>query len=157
MTEINFTAYSRNGEEAMRQRWIAVGIIDDAPGWQFRGIYAGNLSITATQGWHGIIKKPTGELDEDGRPIMATVPGWHANCKAWGPLAESMIAGLPQHDAEGKLLHLFERTWAAYVLGLTETKGIDPTTNFPYGAYSDDGDFMYGDPVDLKTPANVLQ
>lgn len=147
MTEIRWTVRSANGEEAFRQRWIAAGILEDAPGYVFKPAYRNGVELTATQGWSGII------TDAEGNEV----PGWHCNCVAWGDVAEAMTAGLAQTDAEGNLLRLFNRTWAAYVFGLSETQAIDPESGFPYGATIEDGSIQYGDPRDLSTPANVRQ
>jgi len=152
MTEIRWTVRSANGEEAFRQRWIAAGILEDAPGYVFREAYRNGVELTAMQGWPGIITKG---VDGEGNPLP--VPGWHCNCLAWGDVAEAMTAGLAQTDAEGNLLPLMQRTWAAYVFGLTEVQAVDPTSGFPYGATIEDGSIQYGDPRDLATPANVRQ
>lgn len=155
MSEIHFTIRSANGEEALRAKWIEAGILEDADSWNFTAPY--DVEITATQGWSGIITKPTGELSEDGMPIMQEVPGWHANAIARGHTAEAMIEGLPQTDANGNLLPLMQRTWAAYIFGLVETQAVDPTSGFPYQATVEDGSIQYGDPSEIATPANVRQ
>jgi hypothetical protein len=155
MEDIRFTIRATD-EATFRARWIEAGILEDAEGYQFRAPYPG-VELTATQGWGGIITKPTGEVDQDGLPIMETVPGWHANARVTGPLVETMIAGLEQYDAEGNLLHVIDRTWAAYIFGLTEEQTIDTESGFPYGARTEGGDVQYGDPRDLSTPANVRQ
>lgn len=137
---ITFTIWAVD-EATFKQRWIDAGILEDAPGYVFRPAYPG-VEITATQGWSGVI---------DG------IPGWHCNARVEGALAEAMTAGLPQTDQDGNPLGLFERTWAAYIFGLTERQEIDPETGFPYGATTEDGALRYGDPADLATPANVRQ
>lgn len=147
MTEIRWTVRSALGEEAFRQRWIAAGILEDAPGYVFREAYRNGVELTAMQGWPGIITDA-----EDN-----TAPGWHCNCLAWGDVAEAMTAGLPQHDEDGNPLPLFQSTWASYVFGLTEIQAIDPESGFPYGATIEDGSIQYGDQRDLSTPANVRQ
>ena len=153
--EIHFTIRSATGPEAVRQKWIEAGIIKDEPGWQFNPAY--DVEITATQGWDGTISKPTGDVDGDGRPIMETVPGWHANAIARGATYDAMTAGLEQYDAQGDLLPLMDRTWAAYIFGLTEEQAIDPSSGFPYHATTIDGGIQYGDPRDIATPSNVRQ
>jgi hypothetical protein len=137
---IRFTIWATS-EEVFRQRWIDAGILEDQPGYVFRPAYPG-VEITANQGWSGII---------------AGIPGWHANAYVTGPLEEAMTAGLPQTDEQGDPLPLFSRTWAAYIFGLTEVQAIDPATGFPYGATTEDEALRYGDPADLKSPANVRQ
>lgn len=128
-------------EAAFRQRWIAAGILDDTPGYVFRPAYPG-IELTATQGWSGII---------DG------IPGWHCNARVEGALADAMTASLAQIDADGNPLPLFNRTWAAYIFGLTEIRAVDPASGFPYGAKTVDDAVQYGDPADLSSPANVRQ
>lgn len=139
MSEIRFTIRA-DTEETVRQQWIAAGILEDSPGWNFKPTY--NVEITATQGWSGVIEG---------------VPGWHANAIARGVTYEAMTEGLPQTDAEGNLLPLMQRTWAAYVFGLVETAAIDPTSGFPFQATTEAGDIQYGDPADLSSPSNVRQ
>ena len=152
---IRFTIWA-SSEATFRNRWIAAGILEDAPGYVFRPAYPG-VELTATQGWSGVVTKPTGDVDEDGNPILEAVPGWHANAYVSGALEEAMTANLPQVDENGDPLGLFERTWAAYIFGLTEEQAIDPATGFPFGARTEDGALRYGDPADLATPANVRQ
>ncbi len=153
--EIRFSIRSIDGAEAVRQKWIAAGILEDAEGWQFKPAY--DVEITATQGWDGTIARPTGDVDEEGRPVFETIPGWHANAIARGATYDAMTAGLEQHDAEGNLLPLMQRTWAAYIFGLTETQSIDPDSGFPYQAVTADGNIQYGDQSEIATPSNVRQ
>jgi len=153
MSEIQFTVRSAHGEEAFRQKWIEAGILLDQPGYVFAPAY--DVEITATQGWSGIITKPTGELSEDGMPVMHQVPGWHANAIARGHTADAMMQGLPQTDANGNLLPLMQRTWAAYIFGLVETQEIDPESGFPFQATTEDGGILYGDIADIATPSNA--
>lgn len=75
----------------------------------------------------------------------------------WTVNRTTMTAGLQQYDEDGNLLPLMQRTWAAYVFGLTEVQAIDPESNFPYEATVLDGDIQYGDPINLKSPANERQ
>lgn len=138
--EIPFTIRSGDGEEAFRAKWIEAGILLNEPGYVFAPAY--DVEITAAQGWSGII---------DG------VPGWHANAIARGVTAEAMTQGLAQTDAEGNLLPLMQRTWAAYVFGLVETAAVDPASGFPYEAATVDAVIQYGDPADISSPSNVRQ
>lgn len=153
--EIPFTIRSANGEAAFRAKWIEAGILLDQTGYVFAPAY--DVEITATQGWSGIVTKPTGQFDENGHPIMEMVPGWHANAIARGVTAEAMTEGLQQTDAEGNLLPLMQRTWAAYVFGLIETAAVDPASGFPYEATAADGGIQYGDPAAIASPSNVRQ
>jgi hypothetical protein len=145
MEDIRFTIRATD-EATFRARWIEAGILEDEPGYVFRPPYPG-VELSATQGWSGVITDAEGNV----------VPGWHANCRVTGPLVETMIAGLEQYDAEGNLLHVLQRTWASYIFGLTEEQAVDPTSGFPYGAKTGDGAVQYGDPRDIKSPANVRQ
>jgi len=145
MEDIRFTIRATD-EVTFRARWIDAGILEDAEGYVFRAPYPG-VELTATQGWSGIITDAEGNV----------VPGWHANARVTGPLVETMTAGLEQYDENGNLLPVMQRTWAAYIFGLTEEQSIDPTSGFPYQAKTASGDVQYGDPRELKSPANVRQ
>jgi hypothetical protein len=161
MDNISFTIRATD-EATFIQRWREAGILEPEPDpetgnpYVFRTPYLG-VELTVNQGWNGIISKPTGEVDERGFPVMEAVPGWHCNAYVYGPLVETMTAGLDQYDAEGNLLHVLQRTWASYIFGLTEEQAIDPNSGFPYGAKTADGEVQYGDPRDLKSPANGRQ
>lgn len=154
---INFTIRATS-EEVFRQRWIAANILENQDGYVFKPAYPG-VELTATQGWSGQIVRTPAVLDESGNVVTPAemVPGWHCNARVTGALAEAMTAGLDQVAPDGSPLNLFQRTWASYVFGLTETQAIDPASGFPYGATTDNADVQYGDPSDLATPANVRQ
>lgn len=139
MSEIRFTIHAPS-EAAVRAKWAEAGILVSADGWEFAPAY--DIEITATQGWSGEIEG---------------VPGWHANAYARGVTYDAMTEGLAQTDAEGNLLPLMQRTWAAYVFGLVETAAIDPESGFPFQATTAAGDIQYGDPADLVSPSNVRQ
>lgn len=143
---IDFTIRATS-EAAFKAAWVKAGIIEDAEGYEFRPTYAGNVELSCLQGWPGIVTKGEGEV----------VPGWHCNARVTGALAEAMTAGLPQTDKDGATLPLMQRTWAAYVFGLSEVQAIDPESGFPYEAETAAGDVQYGDPRDLKSPACVRQ
>ncbi|MEN9705398.1 MAG: hypothetical protein RLZZ393_1277, partial [Pseudomonadota bacterium] len=112
-----------------------------------------------TQGWSGIVTKPTGNMTTDAHgntvPEMRVVPGWHCNAIVSGPVADAMTAGLPQTDADGKLLSVFERTRAVQVFSLTQ-QPADPTTGFPAG-YRNVKGVMFADMRDIANPQNVRQ
>lgn len=154
---INFTIRATD-EETFRQRWITAGILEDRPGYEFRPAYPG-VELSCMGGWPGIIVRTPAVLDENMQVITPAelVPGWHCNARVTGTLAEAMTAGLAQTDAEGSQLGLFERTWAAYIFGLTEVQAIDPASGFPYGAKTADDAVQYGDPSEIKSPSNVRQ
>ena len=150
--KIDFTIRATN-EAAFRAAWIAAGILEAGEGYEFRAPYAGHVTLSCLQGWHGIVTKPAAVEGADPVPV----PGWHCNARVTGSLAEAMTAGLAQTDAEGAPLPLFQRTWAAYVFGLTEVQAIDPESGFPYGAETAGGEVQYGDPSALSSPALVRQ
>lgn len=50
-------------------------------------------------GRHGVIEAPA-----------EIAPGYHANVMITGEVEQVLTAGLPQHDADGELLPLFQRT-----------------------------------------------
>jgi hypothetical protein len=141
-------------EATFRASWITAGILLDEPGYVFSPQYPG-IELTATQGWSGVITYPTGEVDQDGRPIMEAIAGWHCNVRVTGPLVAEMTYGLPQTDAEGALLSIFDRTWATNIFTLTE-QPADPETGFPAG-YRNSTGVTYCDMRDISTPANVRQ
>ena len=150
MEDIRFTIRATD-EATFISRWREAGILEPEPDetgnpYVFRPPYPGvELSDQTRQGW-----VPT-------RANGTTPPGWHANARVTGPLVEAMIAGLEQYDQDGNLLHVIDRTWAAYIFGLTEEQTIDTKSGFPYGARTEDAAVQYGDPRDLLTPANVRQ
>jgi hypothetical protein len=48
----------------------------------------------------GIIYKPTGEVDEEGNPVMEPIEGYHANIRKWvGDFTEEQLASLPLIEA----------------------------------------------------------
>ena len=126
-------------EATFRQSWITAGILLDQPGYVFAPEYPG-VEITATQGWSGRI---------------ADIPGWHCNARVTGQLAAEMSYGIEQHDAEGNLKSVCDRTWATNVFSLTE-QPADTVTGFPAG-YRNTTGVTYADLRDIATPANVRQ
>lgn len=115
MTMISFAAHAPT-EADFWADWIQAGICK-AP-YEWTPAYS-EIQITdqTRDGWVPM---------KDGEPV----PGWHANIRVYGSLAEQFIAGLPQTDANGVLLPLFERTHAAAVFGLILTPANEET-NFP--------------------------
>lgn len=150
--QIDFAMWASD-EETARQSWIAAGILENKPGWQFTPNYPG---IQVTLSWGGAIVKTPAVLDENRNVVTPAVmvPGWHANVCVSGTVAEAMTANLPQTDADGKLLELWTRTWAAYIFGLTEVE-TDPVTGFPTGFRNSASGVKYCDPVLFKSPSNV--
>ena len=144
-------------EATFRHSWIDAGILLNEPGYVFAPEYAGSVEITATQGWSGTIVKTPAVLDEAGNIVTpaVTVPGWHCNARVTGRLAAEMAYGIEQHDAEGKLKNVFDRTWATNIFALTE-QPADPVTGFPAG-YRNNTGVTYADLSDIATPANVRQ
>jgi hypothetical protein len=48
----------------------------------------------------GVIYKPTGEVDEEGNPVMEPIEGYHANIRKWvGDFTEEQLAALPLIEA----------------------------------------------------------
>lgn len=155
MSLIAFAVWSPD-EATFRQSWIDAGILKNDPGYQFEAAYQG-VEITATQGWSGVIVKTPPVFDAEGAIITPAelVPGWHCNVYVTGPLVEQMTQGLPQTDADGNLLNVFERTHAVQMFGLTQ-QPADPVTGFPAG-YRNSVGVTYADMRDIATPANVRQ
>lgn len=60
----------------------------------------------------GPITKVPAVLDEDGTVLTPAivVEGHHVNLLAYGDIESMLTAGLPQTDAEGNLLDIFQRT-----------------------------------------------
>lgn len=149
MSRIDFALWSPT-EATFWQDWTTAGIVTEP--YQFTPSYPGIIISDQTkQGW--VPTRATGQLDQDGRPIMEAVPGWHANVRIEGPLVDQFTAGLPQTDAQGKLLPLFQRTHATAFFGLTQ-QPADATTGFPAGMRSKTG-VHYCDPTTFKSPSNV--
>lgn len=139
------------------QSWINAGIFerDDQGNIRFTPEYPGiSISAQDEEGWAPT--RPTGQIIDDGTGNMIAevevVPGWHANVRVSGAVADAMTQGLNQYDADGNLKNIFERTHAVDVFGLTE-QPLDPATNFPAG-YRNSTGVTYADLVDLKSPTN---
>lgn len=122
--------------------WIDAGICTEPH--NFTAEYPGiMISDQTSQGWMPI--------DAGG----VVVPGWHANVRITDPgLTAQFTYGLPQTDANGALLPLFTRTWAAEVFSLTE-QAADPVTGLPAGFRNAQG-VTYCDMQDISTPTNVI-
>ena len=57
----------------------------------------------------GEIYKPTGEVDEEGTPVMEQLDGYHANIRTWdGDFTEEQLAALPTITAPANPV----RIWA---------------------------------------------
>lgn len=145
---IEFSIWSPD-EATFWQSWIDAGICS-APR-EFTAAYPGiSISDQTSQGWTPT--RATGQI-VDGVPVMAQVPGWHANVRITHPaMVAQFTAGLTQVDADGNLLPLFERTHAASVFGLVE-QPADPVTGFPHG-YRNTTGVTYCDPRDISSPSN---
>lgn len=132
--------------------WQTAGIVT-APG-MYAPEYPGIIVYSQTaQGWTPT--RSTGQLDESGNDIREVVPGWHANVTVSGPLAAEMVYQLPQTDADGNMLSIFDRTWATNIFSLT-WQDADPVTGFPAGYRNAAGTVSYCDPMDFKSPTNVI-
>jgi hypothetical protein len=117
--------------------WIKAGICS-APS-EYLPPYR-NCVTTMDEAWDGTVFK-NGEL----------VPGWHTNVRVMGELEEQMRAGMPQCDAEGNPLSIWESTGAIEAFRL-EWKDKDEVTGFPRGYRSTDG-VVYADIKDIKSPS----
>ncbi len=150
ISTIDFAVWSPD-EATFWASWVTAGICT-AP-YKYTAEYPGVLiSDQTAQGW--VPTRATGELDENGQPILKAVPGWHANIRIIDPgLIWQFTNGLPQTDENGVLLNVFERTWATYVFALTE-QTEDPITSFPAG-YRNNTGVTYCDTRDIKSPSNI--
>jgi hypothetical protein len=129
--------------------WQAAGIVDAE-----RRLQPGYTEMQIATSWPGIVVKTPAVMD--GMTVVTPavlIPGWHTNVRVFGSLAQQFTAGLPQTDAQGKLLPLFTRTRAAQVFGLTP-QAADPVTLFPAG-YRNLTGVTYCDVAEFKTPSNV--
>lgn len=114
----------------------------------------------------GSITKEPAVYDEQGEVVTpaVVVGGHHVNLVAWGELAQMLVMGppdkegnptmLPQHDEEGKLLSVFERT---NILGLIPGlvwKPI-PGEGVPAGYEGPNGVVLF-DPAAVKNRARVF-
>lgn len=138
--DIHFVVWSPN-ESTFWQSWVTAGICT-AP-YEFTEGYAGCIiwSTQSDQGWT--------PLDDEGNPI----PGWHGNFKVFGTLAAEMTHAKDQYDAEGNLLSIWDRTWAALIFNLDLCEA-DPETGFPAG-YCNSYGVTYADARDVNSPSNV--
>lgn len=146
---ISFSLWSPD-EVTFWQSWIDAGICT-APR-EFTAAYPGiSISDQSSQGWTPT--RATGEI-VDGVPVMAPVPGWHANVRITHPaMVAQFTAGLHQVGESGELLPLFERTHAAAVFGLVEQEA-NAETGFPAG-YRNETGVTYCDQRDITSPTNV--
>lgn len=123
-------------EQVFWDSWVAAGICI-AP-YEFHPDYAQCVQLT----------------DWDSG-IIPDMPGWFCNVRVFGQIEQAMIAGRPQTDEDGRLLDVFERTWAALVFSLTP-QARDEVSNFPAGMRNSAG-VTYADIRDIQTPHNVWQ
>lgn len=162
-------------EATFWQSWQTAGIVDENR--DFKPEYS-EIQITAGA-WGGQVDKPVmvtqyledefgnpvldeygqqvtrqvQQVDGDGRPMFENVPGWHCNARVFGSLEQQFIYGLNQTDANGNLLDIFDRTWAAEVFQLSE-QPEDPETGFPAG-YRNNTGVTYTDSRNFSSPSNV--
>lgn len=151
--EISFAVWAPS-RDIFWQSWIDAGICqrDERGNIVFRPHYQG---IEVSDSWSGVITKYGTETTPDGLPIPRLLPGWHTNVYVRGPLVEAFTAGLPQMDEQGKLLSIWDRTWAAQPFQLQE-RPRDDVTGFPAG-YRNSAGVCYADLADIATSANVRQ
>lgn len=94
-------------------------------------------------------------LDADGNVITPAVmvPGHHVNLRATGEIENMLTAGLPQVDADGNPLGLFERTHLLQLIpGLTFVPITDK--GVPAGYQGPNGVRLF-DPVVVKSQSRV--
>lgn len=145
---INFGVWAPS-EQVFWDSWQAAGIVDEE-----RRLKPGYTEMQLATSWPGIVVKTPAVMD--GMKIVTPavlVPGWHANVRVYGALAQEFTYTLPQTDADGNLLPLFQRTWAAEVFGLTD-QPANKDTKFPAGMQDKNG-VTYCDVADFKSPSNV--
>lgn len=127
---------------------------------EYEDAYQG-ISTTADT-WNGQVVKVQAVLDVDGTLITPAVmvSGWHCNVIVYGEhlidptLQGSLTYGLDQHDEDGNLKSIWDRTWADLVFSLTE-QAADPSTGFPAG-YRNATGVTYCDPAEFSSPSNII-
>jgi hypothetical protein len=147
------------------QSWADAGIVekDEQSGdviypIQFTNEYQG-ISTTADS-WHGKIISNPGNPEADPPVAPTYISGWHCNVIVYGPslidptMEGSLTYGLDQHDADGNLKSIWDRTWADLVFSLTP-QPADPTTGFPAG-YRNATGVTYCDPAEFSSPSNII-
>lgn len=149
---IQFGVWSPS-EAVFWQSWVDAGICS-APK-VYASTYAGQLDTTTS--WHGIVVKTPAVVDPATMQIITPaviVPGWHTNVRVYGPaLIAQFTAGLPQTDADGNLLPIWQRTRAATVFSLSP-QAADASTGFPAG-YRNATGVTYADHNAFTSPRNV--
>jgi hypothetical protein len=150
MSEITFAVHAPSAE-SFWQSWIAAGICT-AP-HEYADGYRDHIEV---RDWGS--GQITSTTLVDGEPVTVVKPGWFANVRVTGTVAAQFMAGLPQTDAEGNMLPLWERTHAASAFGL-EWRDRDETTGFPAGyvRYTEGGVVAYTDMSQIATPYEVRQ
>lgn len=131
-------------EATFWQSWIDAGICTEPYIWTPE--YSDLIQLTDWDSGQISILGENGE-------IVGVKDGWFANCKVTGSLAQEFTYGLNQHDENGELLDIFDRTWATQVFGLTE-QPANPDTGFPAGWRNSAG-VTYTDMRNILTPYNV--
>lgn len=93
-------------------------------------------------------------LNEDGSQQTKRVGGFHVNLCAMGELEAMLTQGLPQHDKDGMLLSVFERT---HLLSLIPDMKFTPITEegVPPGYEGSNGVRLF-DPASVKSRASVI-
>ena len=153
---LDFGIRSPDGEAVFWQSWVTAGIALEpyklAPG------YTGmNISTQSQQGWTPT--RLTGNMITDAMgnlvPERVPVVGWHANVRVHDPVTIAQFTwGLDQHDANGVLKSIWDRTYAVMVFNL-EWKDADPVTGFPAGYRNVQTGVTYADPRAFSSPTNT--
>jgi hypothetical protein len=110
-----------------------------------------------------VIVKPTGEVDKEGVPIMASKPGLYWNARAWGPLADALSRDPVTNQLYPKEGGILEHTRLAAVGLKAKGKMIatgasgDEKRPFRIAISNKAGDEIFAayDLADVKTPYNV--
>jgi hypothetical protein len=147
---IEFGVYAPD-EATFWQSWQNAGIVD--ANRNFLPEYSNGVQLTAGA-WGGQVVKTPAVMD--GMTVVTPaviVPGWHCNVRVYGPLEAEMTYSLPQTDADGNLLSIWERTWAADIFQLSYHEA-DPETGVPAG-WSNANGVKYYDLRALSSPSNV--
>jgi len=137
-------------EATFWQSWRDAGIVDENR--NFLPEYSNGIQLTTS--WGGQVVKTPAVMD--GMTVVTPavmVPGWHCNCRVYGALEYQFTHTLAQTDAEGNLLDIFQRTWAAEVFKLIE-QPENAETGFPAG-YRNDTGVTYTDSRNFSSPSNV--
>lgn len=95
------------------------------------------------------------EHDDEGFPITKTITGHHANLRCFGNLAKWFIEGKEQHDEEGNLKSIFERTKILDIIQNLEFKPFGEVQSGVPAGYVGPNGVLLIDPAVVATPHNI--